>query len=545
MVVLLFFGSCKETSSPSHQVVIARSPEEFQQKSTDLIKDYLDEIEKKDGKIDDTVALSMHNVVRTIYQNNSFKTAWSENEQWHPQADSLFDLIQHAKWYGLFPEDYHFTQLNSIRTRFFNDSMIKVDRRDVALWTKADIMLTDAFAHIIKDVKLGRLPNDSVTLRSDTVLEDDFYWQQFYVLQKRGSLQTIIERHEPKQIGYKQLKDAVKKFLENADDTTRFTTVPSVKDPQFKTLLQRRLFEGGYLETDSVKADSVQLVAAIKNFQKDAGINADGRVGDVTLRMMNTSAKEKFVRIAITMDRYKLLPEKMPDRYILVNLSGYNLKLMEGDSIKLYSKIICGKPITRSPVLNSFISEMITYPQWTVPQSIIEKEILPGAKRNSSYITKKGFSLLDSKGNVVNPDSVDWSKFKRSIPYKVVQGSGDDNALGIMKFNFYNKYAVYLHDTNQRYLFANSDRSLSHGCIRVQNWESLAFDILRHEDQSSKEDSVRIWLKEKRKHSVSVRNRLPLFIRYFTCEGKDGNIVFYDDIYGEDKMLRKKYFPGK
>ncbi len=218
---------------------------------------------------------------------------------------------------------------------------------------------------------------------------------------------------------------------------------------------------------------------------------------------------------------------------------------MEGDSITLSSKIICGKPVTRSPVLNSFISELITYPQWTVPQSIIEKEILPGAKRNSSYITKKGFSLLDKNGNVVNPDSVDWSKFKRGIPYKVVQGSGDDNALGIIKFNFYNKYAVYLHDTNQRYLFANTDRALSHGCIRVQNWEDLAFDILRREEQSSKEDSVRVWLKEKKKHSVTVRNRLPLFIRYFTCEGKDGNIVFYDDIYGEDQILAKKYFSGK
>jgi murein L,D-transpeptidase YcbB/YkuD len=148
--------------------------------------------------------------------------------------------------------------------------------------------------------------------------------------------------------------------------------------------------------------------------------------------MMNTSSKERFLRIAITMDRYKLLPEKMPDRYLFVNLPGYDLKLMEGDSIKLYSKIICGKPITRSPLLNSFVSELITYPQWTVPQSIIEKEILPGAKKNPSYITKKGFSLLDSKGNVVNPDSVDWSKFKRGIPYKVVQGRGDDNALGIM-----------------------------------------------------------------------------------------------------------------
>lgn len=541
--MLIFYCSCNQ-SSPSQSPVIANSPEEFQQKSTDLIKDQLNRIEKNNGKIDDSTTLSMYDVVGTIYQNNNFQPAWSENEQWYPQTDSLFHLIEYAKWYGLFPEDYHYAQLNSIRNRIFNDSMGTTDRRDITLWTKADILLTEAFVHFIKDVKLGRLPQDSVTLRNDSILDNDFYWQQFYVLQKRGSLEKIMERHEPKHTGYKQLKEGIKKFLEKADDK-EYTIVPSVKDPQFKPLLQRRLFEGGYLETDSIRADSVQLVSAIKKFQKDAGINDDGRVGDVTLRMMNTSARERFICIAITMDRYKMLPEKMPDRYLMVNLPGYNLKLMEGDSVTLYSKIICGKPHTRSPVLNSFISELITYPQWTVPQSIIEKEILPGAKKNSSYITKKGFSLIDSKGNVINPDSVDWSKYKRGIPYKVVQGSGDDNALGILKFNFYNKYAVYLHDTNQRYLFANSDRALSHGCIRVQNWENLAFDILRREEQSSKEDSMRLWLKQKTKHSISVRNRLPLFIRYFTCEGKDGNIVFYDDIYGEDKMLHKKYYSGK
>jgi murein L,D-transpeptidase YcbB/YkuD len=403
VVILLIYSSCKERSSPSQEIVIANSPEEFQIKSTDLIKDYLDEIEKNNGKIGDSITLSMHDVVRTIYQNNSLKTAWSENEHWHPYADSLFDLIHHAKGYGLFPEDYHYAQISSIRKRFFNDSLIKGDRRDVALWTKADIMFTDAFVHIIKDIKLGRLPQDSVTLRSDSVLDHDFYWQQFYVLQKRGSLEKIIERHEPKHTGYKQLKEGVKKFLEKSEDK-EYTIVPTVKDPQFKTLLQRRLIEAGYLETDSVKADSVKLVSAIKQFQKDAGINADGRVGDVTLRMMNTTVKERFVRIAITMDRYKLLLEKMPDRYLLVNLPGYDLKLMDGDSVTLSSKIICGKPHTRSPVLNSFISELITYPQWTIPLSIIEKEIFPGAKKNPSYITKKGFSLLDSKGNVINPD---------------------------------------------------------------------------------------------------------------------------------------------
>ena len=131
-----------------------------------------------------------------------------------------------------------------------------------------------------------------------------------------------------------------------------------------------------------------------------------------------------------------------------------------------------------------------------------------------------------------------------------MQGSGDDNALGVLKFNFYNKYAVYLHDTNQRYLFARDLRSLSHGCVRVQEWEKLAYTLIRYDNAtnpktSPMEDSLGTWLSQKVKRSIPIRNRVQVYIRYFTCEADDRGLVFYDDIYGEDRELREKYFAGK
>jgi murein L,D-transpeptidase YcbB/YkuD len=251
------------------------------------------------------------------------------------------------------------------------------------------------------------------------------------------------------------------------------------------------------------------------------------------------------------MDKYKMLPEKMPSKYIWVNLPSFQMQLMEDDTVKISSKIICGKPKTRTPLLTSNISELITYPQWVPPPSIIMKEILPAVKKNPGYLARKGFSLLDSKGEEVDPYSVDWSKYNKGIPYRVVQGSGDDNALGILKFVFSNKYSVYLHDTNQRYLFGQTTRTLSHGCVRVQEWEKLAFYILRNDSINSgggvyaKADSMRSWLQKKQKHSIPIKNKIPVFIRYITCEGREGGIVFYDDIYENDKMLRGKYFASK
>ncbi|RYY54558.1 MAG: hypothetical protein EOO05_20190 [Chitinophagaceae bacterium] len=197
-------------------------------------------------------------------------------------------------------------------------------------------------------------------------------------------------------------------------------------------------------------------------------------------------------------------------------------------------------------------------PYRPIPTSIIAKDIIPAAKKNPGYFAKRGYSLIDGNGDEVDPYEVDWTRYSKGIPYKVVQGSGDDNALGILKFNFPNKYAVYLHDTNQRYLFGQAMRSLSHGCVRVQQWKELAYQLIRYDNSdglppeevsdlkaSPVEDSMTTWLDRKEKHRIPVRKKVPVFIRYFTCEGKNGKLVFYDDIYGEDRILQSRYFARK
>lgn len=535
------------------KIDIAKTPEELDIKATDIIQGSLKFAEDNEGKIDDSIQLAYTNQVQLIYEKNQFAAMWSSKEQWKPLADSLLHFISAAKLYGLFPDDYHFSLLDSLNKRFLKDTLATTDRRDAVQWAKADLMLTDGFLHIIKDLKLGRLPQDSITQRKDSVLSDSFYLQKFEEVQQKGSLTETLESLEPTHQGYKALKAGIRQFLDSADNRI-YTHVPSPKKDSvaFPLALQRRLYEAGFIAFDSIQADSTQLTAAVKKFQRSKKITVDGKAGEETIRLLNESDRDKFVRIAITLDRYKMLPEKMPSRYVWVNLPGYKMNLVEDDSVLLSSKIVCGKNITRTPLLTSAISDMITYPQWTIPNSIIVKEILPALKKDTNYLARKGYSLIDNKGDVINPGSVDWLKYNKGIPYKVVQGSGDENALGILKFNFPNRYAVYMHDTNQRYLFGRAMRSLSHGCVRVQEWEDLAYYIIRYdykdkltEEVLAAEDSLATWLERKEKHTIPVRKRLPVYIRYFTCEGENGKLLFYDDIYGYDKALREKFFAEK
>lgn len=535
-------------STPSSEIVA--SPQEMNQRAAALVRSMVEDALQSGGLAADSFRVRNASSIAALYDGRNYSLLWSDMEKWHTAGADLKKAVDEARFYGLFPRDYHQPLLDSIFQQLETDSLGREARRDAVKWARADLALTDAFIQLIRDVKVGRLPSDSITLRKDTSITPALYANALAALQNGSRVTNVLDSLEPRHEGYRKIKAALPAFLAKLNSQS-FTHVPGSKDPAYRQALQRRLFEGGYIQFDSIPADSSQLADAVKQFQKEQHIVIDGKAGEGTLRLLNLDDEERFVRIAITMDRYKQLPEQMPDRYIWVNLPSFYMRLMDRDTTKIVSRIVCGKPLTRTPVLTSAISEIITYPQWTVPTSIIVKEILPAAKRNPGYFAKKGFSLVDGKGDEVDPYTVDWSKYSKGIPYRVVQGSGDANALGVLKFNFPNKYAVYLHDTNQRYLFGQPVRSFSHGCVRVQEWQKLASYIIRADakDPGASKipmmDSLNTWLDRKEKHSIAIHKRLPVFIRYFTCEADQDGIVFYDDIYGEDKRLADRYFAGR
>ncbi|MEO6538417.1 MAG: L,D-transpeptidase family protein [Ferruginibacter sp.] len=505
--------------------------------------------ESNNGILDSTLQLKFFPVVQFYYSENDNVPLWSNTEKWTQPADSLLSYLQNAAYDGLFKADYHFDKLKVLKNTLEIDSL---KRMDAVLWAKADLLFTDAFMHIIQDLKQGRLQPDSVSLKYNKGYYKKFFAANLYKFKQGESLASLANSLQPSIPGYLLLKQGLRNFVDSMDTRTfTYLKYPYKDSLEFIKTLQKRLAESSIVTEKTI--DSTQLQFAIKKYQTLKGSKTDGKISAMLIRAMNLTGPEKFKRIAITLDRYKLLPVKMPAKYIWVNLPAYNLKVWDADTLVLESKIICGKPATPTPLITSAISDIIIYPTWTLPPGIIKKEILPGLKKNSDYLARKGFNLLNDKGEIVDPATVNWNKYSKGIPYKVQQGSGDDNALGVIKFNFNNPYFVYLHDTNQRYLFKNSVRSISHGCVRVQEWEKLAFYLVRNDSLLAKQpdslhyntDSITNWIALKERHRIDVKNKFPLFIRYFGCELVKGTIRFYDDMYGEDKLMREKYFSAK
>jgi L,D-transpeptidase YcbB len=550
LIISIGCVSCKNKHrAPEKEIV--KQPEEMDDQIADNIKTVLLFAKDNDGKINDSIRLSVLGVVDSYYAQNDYHNIWSIKEKWMPVADSMVHFIETSKYYGLYPVDYHLKDIRALRQKLIDDSLAKTD---AITWTKADLMLTDAFMRMAKDLKQGRLLPDSISIISKQHYADSFFVPNLNEAVRNGSVAPVFNTIEPSNDRYVSLRGLLKNFVDSMDNTVyRYIDYPQKDSFSMVNDIQKRLLESGAAKQDILLPDSVLLSSEIKKYQSMHRMPKDGKISPRLIRALNNTDVEKFKRIAITLDRYKLLPATFPEKYIWVNLPGFYLKLWDHDTVVLESKVIVGKPETRTPVLSSQITDMVTYPQWTIPESIIKKDILPAMKKDAGYLAKKGFNLVDSKGDVVDPYTVNWSKYSKAIPWKVMQGSGDDNALGVFKFNFNNPYSVYLHDTNQRYLFSNSLRALSHGCVRVQNWQELAFYIARNDSLnqtgetrlSYNVDSIKTWLANRDRKRIIVKNKLPLFIEYITCEVKKNKLVFYDDIYNDDRMLSQKYFANK
>ena len=544
LAALFLFAACNDEPVQLGEKTIVATPEQIDEKAEDLIQGVLKEMLDDGGHLADSFRLKNPHFVKALYEAASFQPLWSIEGVYRPWADSLVQFIDSSYNYGLFPNAYHRDRLHRLHRELVDDTAAEA-RLDAARWAYNDLLMTAAFIQLTTDLSRGRLFHDTV-LAKDSTLTPRLFQERFAVYKDSGNIALSVL--QPAHTGYRELQAALPQFLRKAN-LKEYTRVESKDSLRLRSLLYKRLAEEDSLGiAPGETPDSITLAKAIRKYQKIHKLKVDGKPGPELFSSLNNTDLEKFIRIAITLDRYKSLPV-LPEHYVWVNIPAYQLQVRQCDTVVLSSRIVVGKPQTRTPLLTSAITDMITYPKWHIPESIIEKEILPGLKKDPSYTIRKGYGIFDKDGNEIDPRGVSWAKYKKGIPYRVIQGSGDANALGVLKFNFPNKYAVYLHDTNQRSLFSRSKRALSHGCVRVQAWQELAKHLLVNDSLNAKNfvplDSMNTWLARKEKHVIPVRKRMPLYIRYFTCEAKDDRIVFHEDIYAEDGKLRSKIYSQK
>jgi len=299
---------------------------------------------------------------------------------------------------------------------------------------------------------------------------------------------------------------------------------PGDEDPRVPALRARLGLAGA--DDDYLYDDA--LAAAVVNFQIDKKIESSGVVGRQTVGALNAGAERKddAELIAINMERWRWMPRDLGATHVLVDLPAFRLHVVKDGQEVYETRVIIGKPTNQTPVLSSAINNIVVNPYWNVPVSIALKELSQGSLR--------GFEVVDSKGRVVPPGEIDWASVK-AHKLRIRQPPGERNALGHIKFQFQNRFAVYLHDTPSRKLFGNDYRALSHGCVRVD--QPLEFADALSGAQGLSGDKLQKMIGGKER-GLPLTDPVPVHLTYFTAwVDADGKLDRRKDLYELDGRM--------
>ena len=473
-----------------------------------------------------------------LYSQRDYKALWSENGYLNIPAHTLLSQVEGADAVGLDPADYFEASLKAL----IPATNRKIARRDAAGWARADILLSEACLKLFVQVHFGVLGPDSLSLRKQNTFSDTSLALMVSRGVQNNILDSMIDSLEPRYIQFGLLKSALSRYiLQNGKRVWDSLPLNKLDSSGFPDLVASRLVQGGELDTADIRHQA-RIIRALKRFQRTHNLYPDGQAGSQTVEALNVTAGARIRQIRINLERWREMPDTLPSCYALVNIPAFGFQLWDNDTLRLQSRVIVGAPLTPTPQLNSSILNFQLFPYWRLPMSIVVKEVLPGIKKNKEYLRKFNLQVLDRHNRIVDSSALHWNRYSKNyFPYLIRQMTGLDNSLGIIKFNFRNKYSVYMHDTNARGLFGRQYRALSHGCVRLQQWDSLSRYLVRNDKLRHIEDSLVVWEKLQVQKQVSLTRRLPFYIRYFTCQvNASGHLIFDQDIYGYDSLQEKQ-----
>jgi murein L,D-transpeptidase YcbB/YkuD len=480
--------------------------------ASDAIKETVEWIRGEGSKRigGDTIASTI--VLPEMYERRGFQPLWGNAAA----VDDLVAAIRDSEKDGLDPADFHLAAIERMR------ASRSTDAQDVA---DLDCLLTDALVRLAYQSHFGKVDPER--------LDPD--WNYTRSLRGVEPAETLLEAVDaatprafiagltPSQPFYQRLKEGLARYREIAarggwqSIEAGPTLKPGMTDRRVPALRSRLAVSGDLAAGaagDGEQYDDV-LVAAVEAFQDRHGLTTDGVVGPGTLAALNVPVEHRIDQIRATLERCRWVMNDLPERFVLVNVAGFQVYLAERGQLTWRSRVVVGKPYTKTPIFRADMKYIVLNPTWTIPASIVRKEILPGMRRDPSYLRRKGYRQVDGQ---------------------FVQPAGERNALGRIKLMFPNSHSVYLHDTPSKSFFDQTSRTFSHGCVRVQKPVELA--ALALNDPQWSVEALNAAIATGATRTIMLKNPLPVLILYWTAAtDADGRVTFRPDVYGRDPAV--------
>lgn len=532
--------------------------------------------------------------LENYYVTNNFKPFWIDENGIKNIGLSLVERIKNDPVFK--PNTSKIFRLNEVINSI--NTLNKSNENYIENLVKIDFMLTELFDRYatflsngfvdwnIFEEKLAELEKEK---------EIKAHWEKF-TLNKNPKLliKKVIETNDLsgvlKEIDFNYPN--VEKLILAIDELEKIVANGGyTKIPEFKPLrlgdvsevlpiLRKRLFQSNDLNKQCENSDNQNLVInnnyppeqatvieelkkncenifdenlknAIISFQKKHGLYADGIVGLQTQRFLNISAERKISIIRLNLERMRWLPRNLGEKYLVINVPEYRLRMYENNDIKLNMAVIVGDTKFPTPIFSDKMSYVVLNPNWNIPESIAKNELIPKLLKNPNYLADNGIDIYAGWNGAVEKvdskevlDSAILQDVENLSNFRFSQTSNKDNPLGKMKFMFPNKHSVYIHDTPGKSLFTYARRAFSHGCIRLSKPEEL-LSTIASEDKNldinkANEILANATVTEK---SIGLDKKIPIHIIYLTSwVDENGILQFREDIYNFDKMQKELLF---
>jgi murein L,D-transpeptidase YcbB/YkuD len=468
--------------------------------------------------------------VAEYYAEQGYTPTWVIDGRLTEQAKKIIARLHEADLDGLKGTDYRTPVIGM-------GEGVPVDTQIAA---RAEVMLSMAIVTYARNAHSGRLDPASVSENFDYKPHLPDPVAVLTGLAAAADPAAALAAYNPTHPEFIALRNELATIRANA--TVRPPLVPEGKllkvgmtDPRVTVLRQR-------LKVTEVAPDPAVFDAAVdtalKAFQEQAGLKADGILGKGTLGVLNADSDDHVATILANMERWRWMPEDLGKFYVRVNVPNFDLDIYQDGNVVFNTRIVVGQTDKQTPIFSDEIETAVVNPTWNIPASIAVKEMLPKLQAGQGALNGyQVFANFDGRFRPIDPTMVDWSSVDmRRIQIK--QPPGERNALGSIKFLFPNPYAVYLHDTPSKSFFERDYRALSHGCMRVMNPWDFAAALLQHDPNVSVAHLRK--LVGGKETAVNLTTHIPVHITYFTAwVDTAGDLQVRSDLYGHDREVEK------
>lgn len=459
-----------------------------------------------------------------------------------PQAKAILAVLDDSREVGLEPAEYKVETYEIGQNGEGTDEDIAVRRA-----ARFELALTAAMLRYGADAKSGRINPNRISGYHDFPGYKRDYEAVMRAVSSSENPAATLSGFNPGNSRFAMLMAELSELRANMDEDDIEPIAPGTffkpgqehqEVPKVVALIERkatRELKQSHAQTlatyDGSQLFSEDLVALVRDFQKESGLGADGIVGKNTIAKLQTaSPAAKIAKIELAMERLRWHPHDLGNRHVVINQPAYRVNYVVDDKTRLAMNVVVGKPANQTYFFHDTIEVVEVNPYWNVPRSILVNEMLGKIRANPGYLSSRNYEVVTARG-VTDPYAVNWNSDVKGIYIRQRPGGG--NALGELKILFPNKHAIYMHDTPAKNLFSRSTRAYSHGCVRLADPRAMAAAVL-----GTSKEQVGSYIAGGENRSIPVKGNIPVYVSYFTAwPNDDGKVGYYADVYGRDKAL--------